>query len=91
MTEFSPWQKLIAENYGGGDYAHVEKLDGCRDVGDTLFAFLMIETDPKEGCTDWIEAGRRVAAARREIEELEKLFTMHAPYLTERGKRESEA
>lgn len=81
---FTAWQRLIADNYGGGDYAHVQSLAECRDVGDTLFTFLMIETDPKEGCDDWPAALGRLNTARRDIEELDRLMKMHAPYITER-------
>lgn len=90
MTEFSPWQSLIAQHYGGGDYAHVESLDECRNVGDTLFTFLMIETDNKEDCTDWIEALQRIRIARDDLENLYDHLLIHAPYLTERGKKEFE-
>lgn len=85
----SPWQKLVAEHYGGGDYAHVETIDECHDVGDTLFTFLMVELDPKEDCDDWIEALRRVDQARDQLLDLHDTFTEHAPYLTERGKQEA--
>ena len=64
------WQRVVAEQYGGGDYAHVQKLDECRDVGDTLFTFLMLELDPKEGCDSWPEAMRRIVTARDELDDL---------------------
>lgn len=89
MSALSPWQKLIAQHYGGGDYAHTESLEECRDVGDTLFTFLMIETDPKEDCDDWLEALRRIGEAQKQIEQIANLIRMHAPYLTERGKQEA--
>jgi hypothetical protein len=56
MNTLSPWQHAIAQHYGGGDYAYVTSLDECRDVGDTLFTFLMIETDRAEDCDGWQEA-----------------------------------
>jgi hypothetical protein len=66
----SPWQRLVADNYGGGDYAHVQTLDECRDVGDTLFTFLMIELDPKEDCDSLEEAQRRVGVAEDQLNEI---------------------
>lgn len=80
----TPWQKLITQHYGGGDFAHIETVAESQDVEDTLFTFLMIELDPKEDCDDWPEALSRVDAARRQLEEVEDLFKMHAPYITER-------
>jgi hypothetical protein len=66
----SPWQRLVADNYGGGDYAHVQTLDECRDVGDTLFTFLMIALDPKEDCDSLEEAQRRVGVAEDQLNEI---------------------
>ena len=75
----TPWQRLVAENYGGGDYTHVETLDECRDVGDTLFTFLMIELDPKEDCNDQREAARRVETAMNQLEELRDQLLIGLP------------
>lgn len=66
--ELSPWQKLVAQHYGGGDYAHLQNIEECQDVGDTLFTFLMIELDPGEGCDDMHEARRRLVSARDDVE-----------------------
>jgi hypothetical protein len=71
----TPWQKIVAEHYGGGDYAHVETVDECRDVGDTLFTFLMIELDPKEDCDSWDEAVRRLAMAQEQLADLMEEFS----------------
>lgn len=70
MSELTPWQRIVAETYGGGDYAHVRTLDECRDVGDILFTFLMIELDPKEDCDSQLEAACRVEVAMNQLEEL---------------------
>lgn len=85
------WQRLIADTYGDGDYQHVQTLEECRDVRDTLFTFLMIETDPKEDCGDWLEALRRVRTSMSQLEELYEKLRNEAPYLTERAKHEQEA
>lgn len=66
---FNPYQRLVADTYGGGDYAHLTTLDECCNVGDTLFTFLMIELAYKEGCTGWDEATSRLGNA---IEQLQK-------------------
>lgn len=63
----SPWQRVVADNYGGGDYAYITSLDQCRDVGDSLFTFLMIEMDPKEGCDNAETALQRLETARDDI------------------------
>ena len=91
MTKFSPWQTLIAKHYGGGDYAHIQSVAEARDVGDTLFTFLIVETDAKEDCDDWPEAVRRVDQAMIELTAIYELLRMHAPYLTERGKQDFHA
>lgn len=70
----NPFQRLVADNYGGGDYAHVQTLDECRTQGDTLFIFLMIELDAKEGTDTRDEALRRVTNARLQLQELERLI-----------------
>lgn len=72
----TPWQRIVADNYAGGDFAHVQTLDECRDVGDTLFTFLMIELDPNEDCDSFDEAIRRVDVARRQIDELDEALRL---------------
>lgn len=70
MAEFNAYQRAIANTYGGGDYAHVETLDECRNVGDTLFTFLMIECATSEGCDSAEEANRRLHMAMDNIQEV---------------------
>lgn len=64
----SPWQRAVADSYACGDFSRVQTLEECRDVGDTLFTFLMIELDPGEGCESWKEAERRLDTAQRDVE-----------------------
>lgn len=66
---FTLWQRRIADVYGGGDYAHLTRLDQCRVAGDTLFTFLMIETDPKEECENATEAYDRIQRAIDQLSE----------------------
>lgn len=72
--ELSLWQQAIVKEYGGGDYAHITSLGECLDVGDSLFTFLMVELDPKEGCDSPEEARRRLAAAIAQLHDLEHLI-----------------
>jgi hypothetical protein len=69
MTDqLTPWQRIVADNYGGGDFAHVQSLTDVKALkGDTLFTFLMVELDPKEDCEDIREALRRVHTAQVEV------------------------
>lgn len=70
MTQLTPWQRIAAETYAAGDFSHVERLEDCRDIGDTLFTFVMIELDPKEGCESQAEAIRRIDNAIAELEDV---------------------
>jgi hypothetical protein len=65
---FTPIQKLAARVYGGGDYAHLTRLEDCEDCGDTLFAALQRELDPGEDCDGIKEARIRVRAMIRELQ-----------------------
>jgi len=64
----SPWQQAVAKTYGNGDFAHITSVDEAREVGDTLFLFLMIELDEKEGCDSAPEAGIRLNNALGDVE-----------------------
>lgn len=67
------FQRLVVENYGGGDYAHFTDPLEAEDAGDTLFLFLMRELD--DDCQDDLdEALRRLTAARLDLQELERVF-----------------
>ena len=67
---FNPFQRACAAAYGDGDFAHVESLGDVREMQDTLFTFLMIELGTGEGCTDRVEAVRRLEMAQANIEEV---------------------
>lgn len=62
------FQLLCAQNYGGGDFVHVESSTEAHDVGDTLFAFLMVELSTTEGCDGREEAVRRPEMAVSDIQ-----------------------
>lgn len=63
----NPFQRACADVYGGGDFAHVDSIEGARQVGDTLFTFLMIELASSEGCDGLEEAERRLESAIADI------------------------
>lgn len=79
MTDFNPYQRVVADTYGGGDYAHLTKLSECRDVGDTLFTFLMIELSTKEGTDSPDEALRRMTTARLQLQDVERALFARKP------------
>lgn len=68
----TPWQRKVADTYGGGDYAYIQTVDEARNVGDTLFTFLMIELDPKEDCDSNLEAIRRIDSAIDELQDAKR-------------------
>lgn len=67
------WQKAVCETYGGGDYRHLKRNPRWKemldDVGDTLFAFLMIELSDAEDCEDPETALQRLESARDDIDQ----------------------
>lgn len=60
-------QRIVADTYEGGEFAHVQSIDDARDVGDGLFLFLMVELSDDEDCLDQDEAIRRVAVATEQL------------------------
>lgn len=61
------FQRVCADNYDGGDFSHVGRVDEAKNVGDTLFAFLMVELASSEGCNSAGEAVRRLDRATADI------------------------
>lgn len=62
------WQLGCRDAYAGGDFNYVTTIDECREVGDTLFLFLMLELADKEGCDSFEEACQRLENAQRDIQ-----------------------
>lgn len=62
------FQRVCADTYGGGDFAHVGHVHEAKEVGDTLFAFLMIELASSEDCDSAEEAVRRLDRAIADIQ-----------------------
>lgn len=67
VSEFNEAQKIALATYGEGDYAHITSLDECKDVGDGLFTFLMIELADSEDCDTLEEAARRIQMAVEQL------------------------
>lgn len=63
----SPAQQILVATYANGDFSHIKSIDESREVGDTLFLFLMIELDEKEDCDSINEAIRRVDSSMRDL------------------------
>lgn len=72
MSDFNAYQRAIADNYEGGEFAHVTSAD--EDVGDTLFTFLLRELSTSEGTDTPAEALRRVTLARLQLQEMERVL-----------------
>lgn len=66
----NPFQRLCADRYADGDFAHIENLAQAREAGDTLFTFLMIELASSEDCDSQAEALRRLDQAIANIEDV---------------------
>lgn len=67
------FQLAVAKKYGGGDYStmfncNTKTADAAKEVGDTLFAFLMIELSAKEACNSKAEALARINSAINDLE-----------------------
>lgn len=43
MTKLNDIQRWVADTYDYGEFAHVESLEDAKQVGDTLFLFLLYE------------------------------------------------
>lgn len=66
-TSLNDWQRAVANAYCGGEYATVETVAQCQDLGDPLFTFLINELEDVE---DRKEAIRLLATAINQIGEV---------------------
>lgn len=57
MNQF---QQLIVDHYGNGDFSYIETEEQTKDVGDSLFSFLIVEFSNSEGCDDLLTALSRI-------------------------------
>lgn len=68
MDSLNAYQTAVKDAYSDGDHSHIHSVQQAYIVGDSLFAFLMIELSDAEGCTDQETAWRRLESAKRDIE-----------------------
>lgn len=63
-------QKVLLDNYWGGDFAAIRTDADLNECGDTLFIFLFHELSDEEDCTTAPEAYRRLTVARDQIDSI---------------------
>jgi hypothetical protein len=68
MDSLNAYKGAVKDAYSDGDHSHIHSVQQAENVGDSLFAFLMIELSDAEGCTDQETAGRRLETAKRGID-----------------------
>lgn len=70
--KLNAYQKAAASVYGGGDFVDLAEMEfknfaefreSLKDVGDTLFTFVMIELGLKEDCDSVEVARNRISSA----------------------------
>lgn len=76
MTTFNKAQQIVLQTYGGGDYAHIDNIKGCRNVGDGLFTFLMTELSDDESCDTLEIAINRVTTASNQLLDLRDMLVV---------------
>lgn len=67
---FNAFQRVCADAYSDGDFAHVANIGQVRAISDTLFTFLMIELGAAEDCDTCDEAVRRLEMAIENIQDV---------------------
>lgn len=61
-------QIAVAADYDGGAHAHITNAEQAKEVGDTLFSFVIAEAGDAQG--DAVEAIRMIESAARQLTEL---------------------
>lgn len=69
MSKLNAYQRAVKATYANGEFAHVKSIDDAHDVGDTLFAFLMVELSDREGCDSVEDAAQRLESAIKQLSE----------------------
>lgn len=64
------FQKVAANVYGDGDYAHITEPEHSEDVGDTLFTFVIRELGDDGAAMTLAEALSRLDSAAEELLQL---------------------
>lgn len=72
MSHMNAFQNTAARAFKNGKYAHLIDVadwpSRLPQLGDTLFAFVMLELSNAEGCNSDSEAAYRMTAAARELQ-----------------------
>lgn len=70
MSKLNPYQRILCQVYGGGDYKHIKDSREATPstVGDGFFLALMVELSTGEECTSLATARTRMAGAMRDCE-----------------------
>ena len=75
------FQRIVADNYEGGELAHILKakseadyMVGLANCGDGLFKFLVTELSEAEDCDSYETALKRLDTTIRQIREVETAF-----------------
>jgi hypothetical protein len=65
---FNPFQRLCSAVYADGDFSDVSTIAGAKEVGDSLFAYLMRELSDTEDCESPSDAMNRIKATLRDVQ-----------------------
>jgi hypothetical protein len=68
LDSLNVYQTAVKEAYSDGDHSYIDSVQQAKTIGDSLFAFLMIELSDAEGCTDQETAWRCLETAKRDID-----------------------
>ena len=63
-------QKILVDNYAGGEFSHVETEEEANEVGDSLFSFLFIELSDEQDCESLSDADRRMRIVMDDLREV---------------------
>ena len=66
--KLNKFQKAAKNKYANGDFNYINDNDDYRDVGDSLFSFIMIELSDNEDCEDRDTAINRLYNAIDDLE-----------------------
>jgi hypothetical protein len=67
MSGLNRYQRIVAEGYENGEFAHISSVEEAERVGDTLFGFLMAELSDSEDCDSRESAIGRLEVVAEEI------------------------
>ena len=81
MCKLNAIQQIIAAAYAGGEFAGINTVEDAENCGDTLFLFLLQETDEQEDCDSIEEGIRRLAQATKDIESCLREATSAADHM----------